>query len=80
MKKIACALSAALVFLTACDTPKEKFEVNGQITGAEDKTLYFEASTLNGTIPLDSVRLNADGKVRFREARPANPEFYRLRI
>ena len=80
MKKIVCALSAALVFLTACDTPKEKFEVNGQITGAEDKTLYFEASTLNGTIPLDSVRLDADGKFRFREARPANPEFYRLRI
>lgn len=81
MQKIICTiLSAALVLLTSCSKKEEQFEVSGQITGAEGKTLYFEASTLNGIDLLDSIRLKKDGDFRFQEASPSNPEFYRLRI
>ena len=80
MKRITCALSVILSLLTGCHPQEEHFEINGKITEAQDKMLYFEASTLNGIEPLDSVRLDAAGNFSFRNARPLNPEFYRLRI
>ena len=80
MKKMVYALSAILVLLAGCKDKGEQFEVSGQIAEAEGKTLYFEASTLEGVVAVDSVRLDAYGGFRFNGMRPFNPEFYRLRI
>ena len=77
-KKILFAAMTATM-LAACGT-KPGFEVEGTVTGAEGKTLYLEASTLNGIEPLDSVTLKSDGVYAFRHERPASPEFYRLRL
>ncbi len=80
MKKVVYfLLSLVLVGLGACDnTPK--FKVQGEVSGADDKMLYFEASGLNGVEVLDSVELGSNGNFDFAAACPESPEFYRLRL
>jgi len=80
MKKVVYFLLAlVLVGLGACDN-EPKFKVQGEVIGAEDKTLYFEASGLGGVSLLDSVKLGSNGNFSFAEMRPESPEFYRLRM
>lgn len=78
MKKIFFVALAA-VALGACDS-EPKFKVEGEISGADGKMLYLEASALEGIVPLDSVKLKGDGSFTFKYARPESPEFYRLRL
>lgn len=78
MKKITFAALAALT-ITACSSGPE-FQVNGDISGADGKMLYLEASGLEGIVPLDSVKLKGEGSFRFKQSRPESPEFYRLRV
>ncbi len=78
MKK---ALYIIIVLLAAAGCQRaEKFSVEGNISGAEGKTLVLEHMALKQTVVLDSVVLKQDGRFRFREASPAYPELYRLRI
>lgn len=80
MKKVVYFLLAlVLVGLGACDNGP-KFKVQGEVTDAQDKTLYFEASGLGGVVLIDSVELGSDGNFSFLGARPESPEFYRLRM
>lgn len=78
MKKIILVSLAALA-LSSCNSDP-KFSVSGDISGADGKMLYLEASGLEGVAPLDSVKLKGDGSFSFKQARPESPEFYRLRV
>lgn len=78
MKKIFYVALAA-VALGACDS-EPKFRVEGEVTGAEGKTLYLEASAIEGIGLLDSVKLGGNGAFSFKQRRPESPEFYRLRV
>ncbi|EJW89239.1 lipoprotein [gut metagenome] len=78
MKKVTFTALVALT-ITACSSGP-KFQVNGDISGAEGKILYLESSALEGIVPLDSVKLKGSGTFSFSQARPESPEFYRLRI
>ena len=78
MKKIFCVAMAAIA-LSACHT-EPKFCVEGHVTGAEGKMLYFEASALEGVEVLDSVKLGSSGSFSFKQPQPESPEFYRLRV
>lgn len=78
MKKVTFAALAVLI-ITACSSGP-KFQVNGDISGADGKKLYLEASGLEGVVPLDSVKLKEEGTFSFKQPRPESPEFYRLRI
>ena len=78
MKKIFCIALAAAA-LVACSSGPQ-FKVTGKVDGADGKMLYLEASALEGIVPLDSVKLKADGTFSFESSRPASPEFYRLRV
>ena len=52
-KNLYLLLALLMVCLNACDnTPK--FKVQGSVSGAEDKTLYFEKSGIGGIVMLDS--------------------------
>ena len=78
-KNLYLLLALLMVCLNACDnTPK--FKVQGSVSGAEDKTLYFEKSGIGGIVMLDSVKLGSNGSFSFAESRPESPEFYRLRL
>lgn len=78
MKKI-LFMVLAVVVLGACNT-EPKFRVEGKVTDAEGKMLYLEASSLEGIVLLDSVKLKKTGNYAFSQARPESPEFYRLRV
>lgn len=79
-KKSAYILTALLAgSLVACQQ-EPVFQIEGEVSGAADKTLYLEQSGLEGIVSLDSVKLDEDGSFRFIGARPASPEFYRLRV
>lgn len=79
MKKLALLIGAAAVFAACDNTPK--FNVEGAIEGAKDSVLYLEASTLDGIIKLDSVKLGADGQFSLKGDAPVGcPDFYMLRI
>lgn len=80
MKQYYFGILLFVLLLSACQKKEPQFEVTGSISDAADKTLYFEALTLNGVVATDSVRLDQSGDFRFRGDRPQNPEFYRLRI
>lgn len=67
MKKITFVALAALT-ITACSSGPE-FEVNGDISGADGKMLYLEASGLEGIVPLDSVKLKGEGTFKFKQPR-----------
>ena len=58
MKKVTFAALAALT-ITACSSGP-KFQVNGDVSGADGKMLYLEASGLEGIVPLDSVKLKGE--------------------
>lgn len=77
-KTLILVLFAALMI--ACDGNKQQFTVEGQVDGANGKTLYFEQSALNGILLADSVKLGSSGSFKFRHAAPEAPDFYRLRI
>ena len=80
MKKVVYFLLAlVLVGMGSCDNGP-KFKVQGEVSGAADKTLYFEASGLEGIVVLDSMELGRDGYFDFAGARPESPDFYRLRL
>lgn len=67
------------MIFTACDsTPR--FTVEGEITEAGGKTLYLEASQIQSVTVLDSVKLKDKGTFKFKQPKPDNPEFYRLRV
>ena len=78
MKKI-LFVALAVWGLSACNSGPE-FKVEGEISGADGKMLYLEASALEGIVPLDSVKLKSDGTFAFKQACPVSPEFYRLRV
>ena len=78
MKKLFVWALAAIA-LSACDS-EPKFKVEGEVAGADGKTLYVEASALEGIVPMDSVKLAGSGTFSFKGNRPESPEFYRLRI
>jgi peroxiredoxin len=77
-KTLILVLFAAL--MTACGGSKQQFTIEGQVDGANGKTLYFEQSALNGILLADSVKLGSSGSFKFRHAAPEAPDFYRLRI
>jgi len=78
MRKLLILSIMASLLMAGCDN-SEKFHVKGNITGAEGKTLYFDANTINGVELLDSVKLKKDGSFSFSGNRPTLcPEFYTL--
>ena len=79
MKKTVFIVLAAAV-LAACGGNGHQFTVEGQVDGANGKTLYFEQSALSGILLADSVKLGSGGSFKFHHAAPDAPDFYRLRI
>lgn len=78
MKKALIVL-LILAGLVSCKQ-NNRFSVSGTVKNAEGKMLYIEHTGLLKTTVLDSVKLNKNGAFKFKSARPAYPDFYRLRL
>lgn len=68
-----------LILLVSCSR-SPKLEVEGNISNAQGKVLFFELFGMDNTQILDSVLLDKDGRFHFKTQLPEAPEFYRLRI
>lgn len=83
MKQISTQLLIAfgilLLLFTACNNASD-FTVKGVVSGADGQTMYLENVGVSSVSMLDSVKLTAAGKFKFSQARPASPDFYRLRL
>lgn len=83
MKQISTQLLVAfgilLLLFTACNNASD-FTVKGVVSGADGQTMYLENVGVSSVSMLDSVKLTAAGKFKFAQARPASPDFYRLRL
>lgn len=77
---IGIVVSLVLVSLASSCDREEKFEVTGQVAGANGKTLYLEQETLGSASIVDSVVLGKSGEFRFRAPLPEYPEYFRLRL
>lgn len=66
-------------FAIACSHQKT-YQVEGEVKGADGKTLYFERAGVTQTQILDSVKLKGNGKFEFRQPAVSYPEFFRLRL
>lgn len=73
------AISYSLFIFTACDKT-ESFSVQGIVSGADGKTLYFENVGVASVQTIDSAKLTTAGKFKFKHPRPEYPDFYRLRL
>jgi len=78
MKKV---LILILIFagLVSCKQ-NNRFQVSGTVQNAEGEMLYIEHTGLLKTTILDSTKIRANGHFKFKAARPAYPDFYRLRL
>ncbi|MDR2683369.1 MAG: AhpC/TSA family protein [Dysgonamonadaceae bacterium] len=81
MKRIVetAGLLAIACLLSACGGKKQSFTIDGEIAGGAGKTLYLENVGITKIVAVDSLRLQSES-FRFRQARPAYPDFYRLRL
>lgn len=68
-----------LILFSAC-SKSPKLKIEGTISNAEGKMLYFEFFGINKTETLDSVKLNEKGSFKFKTKLPDSPEFYKLRL
>lgn len=73
-----CGMFLTILF-TSC-SKKSDFTVMGTVSGADGQIMYLENVGVSAVEVLDSVRLNASGKFKFKKARPSSPEFYRLSL
>jgi len=65
--------------ITACDKKPEGFSINGTITNAVGKTLYFDELTPSGIEQIDSVIINDDGTFSF-SGFTNEPKFFLIRF
>jgi len=80
MKTRTILAGICLLLLSSACTRSPKLKIEGNISHAKGKMLYFELSGLTKTDILDSVKLDEKGDFRFKTKLPGSPEFYKLRI
>jgi len=77
---IQLALLIPVIGIFIACSGKNHFTVKGTVKDGNDKMLYLENVTTSKAVLLDSVKLGNSGSYKFRHARPAAPDFYRLRL
>lgn len=81
MKLHYIALSAAVFSVSLASCGDAQFKVDGEVYGAEGKSLVLEKSDFYGRwIPVDSVKIGRTGKFSIKADAPASPEVYRLSL
>ena len=67
-----------LSVLVACGK-KTNFTLSGQLEGGAGKTIYFNRLNVSTSLPPDSVKLDKEGKFKFK-GHTASPAFYILKL
>lgn len=69
-----------LIWLLAGCAENDNFVVRGNLTNADNQTIYFEKNGLLKDSVIDSVKIKTDGTFTFRVPRATFPDLYRLRV
>lgn len=78
--KILLALGVAAAVTSGCNR-EPKFKIEGEVYGAEGKTMTLAKADFNGRwIVMDSVKIGGNGEFRIESVAPASPEIYRLTL
>lgn len=81
MKSLYLAASVAVVSLSLASCGEARFKVDGEVYGAEGKSLILEKSDFGGNwVAVDSVRIGGSGRFSIKAPAPASPEVYRLSL
>lgn len=76
---ILCAVALAGTLMFSSCKKEAQFKIDGTVEGGADKTLALEKADFHGYwYPVDSVKVNADGKFSVKAEAPSSPEIYRL--
>ena len=67
-----------LLVLFACGK-KTNFTLSGQLDGGVGKTIYFNKILISRQLPFDSVKLDKEGKFKFK-GNTSSPAFYLLKL
>jgi len=73
------AALAVMLFLSSCDNTR-RGTIEGVITGAEGKLLVLEHLTDGNPRMVDTIRLDAAGKFKFKPAVENGPDFFCVRL
>lgn len=79
MKKIIYLLFPALFLFSCGDKDNSNFSISGIISNADGKELILSKITPEATTPVDTVKLEADGKFEFKSS-TSFPDFYGLEL
>ena len=76
---ILCAVALAGTLIFSSCKKEAQFKIEGMVEGGADKTIALEKADFHGYwYPVDSVKVNADGKFSVKAEAPSSPEIYRL--
>lgn len=79
--KIQYIAATAFFSLVLVGCGEAKFKIDGEVQGAEGKSIVLEKSDFGGTwIAIDSTRVGNSGKFSISAEAPASPEIYRLSL
>lgn len=76
--KRAFYLLITLSVMFACGK-KTNFTISGQLDGGSGKTIYFDKLLISKQIPVDSVKLDKEGKFKFK-GNTSSPAFFQLKL
>lgn len=86
LKSLIFGLTATflLLFVSSCNNQASKdndaddpmFTIKGTMTNADSKVLYLANTALEGTVILDSIKLDSNGTFEFSHKRPETFEFF----
>ncbi len=68
-----------VLFVVSACGKKTNFTISGQLDGGAGKTIYFNKLLINNQLPFDSIKLDKEGKFKFK-GRTSSPAFYLLKL
>ena len=81
MKKIFALLCGAALVAGALSCSRgDKWEIKGDVKGADGKTLVLETSFNGNWYPLDSTKIKSNGSFSFKQPAAQYPAIYRLSL
>lgn len=73
-------ITIAILGFVSCKDSKPHFTIEGTISNADSAFLYLQRRSLTEIKTIDSVKLDSDGKFKFKEPAWDYPEYYLLKL
>ncbi len=75
---VVIAVAALTLFVIGCKE-KSNYTISGKISNADGKMIYMEELKINGSLPVDSVKIDKEGNFKFQGS-TSIPKFLLLKL